>query len=166
MKKHPHIINVKDAEPLTVAKGEKFSFTRHRLSSSAGSKDIGCSWYEIPPGKQAFPHHAHLGNEEAFFILSGEGECRIGNERFAVKSGDYVACPAGEENAHSLVNTGTTPLTYLGISTTNHIDITVYPDSKKYGFVAGADVQKGLMSAKFLKLWKEQDNVDYYLDEE
>ena len=166
MSNHPHIINVKDVEPLTMSKGEKFSFSRRKLSGVTGGKDISCSCFEVPPGKQAFPHHAHLGNEEAFFILSGEGTFRIGNETFPVKSGDYIACPVGEENAHSLLNTGKTPLTYLGISTSNHIDITIYPDSKKCGIVAGADAQKGLMSASFLKLWPDQPNVDYYLGEE
>lgn len=163
--KHPQIVNIDDVEVIETNHG-KFANKRKRLGAPAGANELGCSWFEVPPGKQAFPHHAHFGNEEAFFILSGEGELRIGEKTVPVKAGDFVSCPRGEEYAHSLVNTGKEALTYLGISTANSTDIMVYPDSKKIAMAAGGNMHAGLKSARLMKLFKDQPNVDYYLDEE
>jgi uncharacterized cupin superfamily protein len=166
MTKHPNIVNIADVEPIETSHGNKFAAKRKRLGAITGAEEIGCSWYEIPVGKQAFPHHAHYGNEESFFIISGEGFCRIGEQSVHVKAGDYVSCPKGEDHAHSLKNTGTVPLVYLGISTAHEVDIMVYPDSNKIAMVGAANMHQGLKKAKFSKLIKDQPNVDYYLDEE
>lgn len=39
---------------------------------------IGTSLYKLLPGNKAFPFHCHYGNEEAIFILSGNGTLRLG----------------------------------------------------------------------------------------
>ncbi len=91
---------------------------------------------------------------------------RLGDERFPVAAGDFIACPPEVDAAHSIVNTGDVPLAYLGISTANGTDVVVYPDSKKFAAVGGGDVHKGLKAAPFLKLVKDQPSVDYFLDEE
>ena len=160
------IKNLCEIEPVSFEQGKKFGGLRKRLGSETGSQELGCSWYELAPGRQSFPHHYHFGNEEAFFILSGDGEVRLGDERTSVSAGDYIACPAGAESAHSLINTGSEPLRYLAISTAHSTDIMVYPDSKKFAAVAGADTHKGLRSAPFAKVLMDQPNVDYYQDEE
>lgn len=166
MSKHPQVVNVNDIEAIETKHGQKFAAKRKRLAAASGAQEIGCSWFEVPPGKQAFPHHAHYGNEEAFFVISGEGTCRLGQDSFLIKKGDYVSCPRGEEYAHSITNTGTEPLIYLGISTANSTDIMVYPDSKKIAIAGNANMHAGLKSARLMKLFKDQPNVDYYLDEE
>lgn len=160
------IKNLSEIEASHSSSGTRFASTRKRLSGPAGGKDIGCSWYEIPPGKSAFPHHAHFGNEEAFFILSGQGSCRMGDETFAISAGDYIACPAAAEHAHSLHNSGQDPLVYIGISTAHATDVILYPDSKKLAVIGGADMHKGLKAAALYKMFKDQPDVDYYLDEE
>ena len=33
--------------------GEKFGYRRKPLSSAAGGEKLGCSLYEVPPGKRA-----------------------------------------------------------------------------------------------------------------
>ena len=45
-----------------------FAFRRKRLAAAAGGKGLGLSWFELPPGKKAFPMHFHLANDEAVFI--------------------------------------------------------------------------------------------------
>ena len=42
--------------------GKKFESLRRRLGVAAGGEKLGCSLYELPPGKAAFPFHAHLAN--------------------------------------------------------------------------------------------------------
>jgi uncharacterized cupin superfamily protein len=147
-------------------RGNKFGGIRKRLAAETGAKELGCSWYELLPGRQSFPHHFHFGNEEAFFILSGEGTLRLGNEKYLVRTSDYISCPAGADTAHSITNTGSEPLRYLALSTTQPTDVVVYPDSGKFAAFGGADMHKGLKAAAFVRILKDQQSVDYFLDEE
>jgi uncharacterized cupin superfamily protein len=113
-------------------------FRRKRLAAAAGGEDLGASLYELPSGARSWPYHYHAGNEEALYVLAGEGRLRNddGEERLA--AGDYVALPAGPGGAHRVVNDGDEPLRYLAVSTMNDPDVTVYPDSGKVGVFAGA----------------------------
>lgn len=47
-----------------------------------------------------------------------------------------------------------------------HGFICLITDSNKFAVAGGADMHKGLKSAAFGKLLKDQPSVDYYLDEE
>lgn len=165
-KRHTNIRNLNEIESINMIHGKRFGGSRKRLAAESGSKQLGCSWFELPVGRQSFPHHYHFGNEEAFFIISGTGEFRLGDEKYLVSEGDYIACPVGLESAHSITNVGTEPLRYLAFSTAHSTDVVVYPDSKKFAVAGGADMHKGLRSAPFAKVLKDQPSVDYYLDEE
>jgi uncharacterized cupin superfamily protein len=163
--KREGVVNLDEIEPRAGERGTKFGFRARRLGPAAGSKSLGCSWYEVPPGRSAFPHHFHCANEEAVFILSGSGEARIGHRREAVRAGDYIAFPIGPDHAHSLRNTGAEPLRYLAVSTMAPTDVIGYPDSKKIAAVGARDLAQGIMSSPdvWLRLLvKEQENADYY----
>ena len=73
-----------------------------------------------------------------FFILEGEGEVRIGDERHPIKRGDVIACPpGGPETAHQIVNTSDRDeLRFLAVSTRLSPEIVDYPDSGKTGIYA------------------------------
>lgn len=87
--------------------GAVFEFTMAMLGDSAGAQAIGANLTRVPPGKAAFPLHHHHANEEHFFILSGTGILRLGEETFEVKPQDYIVNLPGEaDSAHQLVNTG------------------------------------------------------------
>lgn len=130
-----------------------FAFRRKRLGAAAGGKGIGASWFEIQPGKKAFPHHFHLANEEAVFVLEGEGVLRLGDEEHRLRAGDYVAFPPGPPG-HQIVNRGTVPLRYLALSTMREPEVAVYPDSKKIGVLSRTH---GLTSVH-----RQDASVDYY----
>ena len=72
-----------------------FSFVRKRLGAAAGGQKIGASWFELQPGKKAFPFHYHLANEEAVFVLEGEGMLRNDKEEIPLRAGEYIAFPPG-----------------------------------------------------------------------
>ena len=165
-KKHPQVTNITEAEERTVAKGNKFGFTGKRLGPTSGARQLGCSWYEVPPGKTSFPHHYHCANEEGVYILEGTGEARLGDDTVEVGPGDYIAYPAGPEYAHTLKNSGSTPLRYLCISTLLTTEIVGYPDSKKIAGASGVDPVKGFAGAKIKFIIKEQPSVDYYEGED
>jgi uncharacterized cupin superfamily protein len=166
-KRHPQVVNLSDVAVRTQAHG-KFEFSGKRIWPEAGGKSLACSWYEVPPGKQAFPHHFHSSFEESIFILEGTGVARIGEARVDVGPGDYISYPPGPECAHSLLNSGSVPLRYLSMSTVHSLDIVVYPDSKKIAFASGVDAAKGMRAggAWVSKIIKEQPSVDYYEGEE
>ena len=72
-----------------------------------------------------------------FFILQGSGEVRIGEARYPIRVGDFIACPAGgKETAHQLINTGTEELRYLAVSTEHTLEMAQYPDTGKFAVKA------------------------------
>ncbi len=124
---------------------EPFAAGIAQVGAAIGARKLGYNITVAPPGKRAFPLHNHRVNEEMFFILEGEGEVRIGAERFAVRKGDFIACPpGGPETAHQIINTSAAQdLRYLAVSTKMSPEIAEYPDSRKFGVYAdlGDDAQ-------------------------
>jgi uncharacterized cupin superfamily protein len=143
-------------DTVTLDRGN-FAFKRKRLGAEVGSKGLGTSWFELAPGKKAFPFHFHLANEEALFVLEGEGVLRSGGEEHPLRAGDYVSFPPGPPG-HQVINRGGAPLRFLAFSTMIEPEVAVYPDSKKVGFLARG---QGLAS-----VYKEETAVDYYEGEE
>ncbi|TXD34411.1 cupin domain-containing protein [Lujinxingia vulgaris] len=132
-----HRVHPDELEWREQSHGERFASRRKQLGKAAGAQRLGCSLFEVPVGRAAFPFHAHLGNEEALYILSGSGEVRHGESRYPVGAGHFVAFPAGVEHAHQVINTGTEVLRYLVVSTMNAPDVMLYPDSDKIGVMGG-----------------------------
>jgi len=134
-----------------------FAFVRKRLGAAAGSQKLGVSWFEIQPGKKAFPAHYHLANEEAVFVLEGEGVLRLGDEEHNLRAGDYLAFPPGPPG-HQILNRSNAPLRYLALSTMIEPEVAVYPDSKKIGVLSRAQ--------NLASVHKQDAAVDYYEGEE
>jgi uncharacterized cupin superfamily protein len=140
-------INEADLSWTTTERGET-EFRRKKLAAAADEEQdgetggvgpsLGCSLYELPPGKRSWPYHYHTGNAEAMYVLTGSGLLRADEDEYELRAGDYVSCPAGPEGAHRVVNDGDETLRYLAMSTMRDPDVTVYPDSDKVGVFAGA----------------------------
>jgi uncharacterized cupin superfamily protein len=127
------ITRSRDQEWTTVIDRGKFMSRRKGL---AGEK-LRSSLYELPPGKRSFPFHAHHVAEEALFVLSGTAKVRTPDGEHAIGPGDHVSFPAGGP-PHQLINEGSEPLVYLGMSAnTAGADIVEYPDSGKVASVVG-----------------------------
>jgi uncharacterized cupin superfamily protein len=169
-RRHPHVVRFDEVEPQNMTQGD-FSQQSRRLGQAAGGRALGCTSYELPPGKTAFPFHFHSAIEEAIYILEGEGTLRIGKEKVAIGQGDYIAMPPGPDSAHALSNRGQGPLRYLcmsGPATPMTLDIIAYPDSKKIALAAGIEPGKvawrdGAWIVKLIK--EEQPEVGYFDDE-
>ena len=140
--------------------GVRFGSTGRFLGAAASSQQLGASWCEIEPGKAAYPRHYHCANEEAAFILEGEGVALIGNDRVAIRKGDFVAFPVGPETAHQIINTGKAPLRLLAMSTTHLVEIVGYPDSKKYGATARTGPHQRTSWVR--KLFDDQTQLEYF----
>lgn len=64
----------------------------------------------LPPGAATTPHH-HPVTEEIYYILSGTGRLRVGQEWRLVGPGDAIAIPPGQ--SHQICNPGDTMLVFL-----------------------------------------------------
>jgi mannose-6-phosphate isomerase-like protein (cupin superfamily) len=64
----------------------------------------------LPVGGQTAAHY-HPQTEEIYYILSGEGRMRIGEELRDVGPGDAIAIPPAA--IHQITNTGQNVLTFL-----------------------------------------------------
>ncbi len=151
-----NIVQQDDVAPLERSHGDKFALKGRSLGVAAGSQKLGCTLYEVPPGKTAFPAHVHHANEEAIYVLSGTGSLRLGRERHPVGAGDYIALPAGGP-AHQLLNTGATLLEYLCFSTIVSPEVVEYPDSGKVGAMVGTRTAPVLRA-----IYMKDSQVDYY----
>jgi uncharacterized cupin superfamily protein len=80
----------------------------------------------VPPGKEAFMLHRHSVQEEWSYIVEGEGTAQIGEEKFKVSAGDFIAFPLNGK-AHTIVNTGTRALVYLTGGEDTPYDIGHFP---------------------------------------
>lgn len=139
--------------------GEKFACAAVRIGPLLGAKDLGYSYDVVPPGKSSCPFHSHRAEEEMFFIVSGSGTLRYGDERRSIRVGDFICCPTGgAETAHQIINDSAADLAYISVSTMMPAEVCEYPDSKKIGAY-------GVGSPRLRHLTRCADAVDYWKDE-
>jgi len=165
MAKYKHVVHLSEIalDKVGTPEGSVFAGMRQRVGAQIGAQKLGYSFFNVPPGKAAFPYHTHSGNEEMIYIIDGEAILRLGKEELPVAAGTVIACPPGAEYPHQLVNTGNKKLRYLVVSTMEFPDICEYPDSNKIGAYATAAVgaQVGLRA-----LYVKDRNVNYYEGED
>jgi len=149
----------------TTPDADEAAWDRIRLGAAAGGDRLGCSLYRLPPGERSWPYHYHGGNEEALYVLAGEGTLRLDGETYPIAPDDYVALPAGESGAHRVVNDGDEPLRYLVVSTMDDPDVTVYPDSETFGVYVGSP-PGGRGERSLDGYYRIDDDVDYWEGEE
>lgn len=153
-------------DDLEIYETEQGSFgSRRRLFGLAtGARKLGCSLYELPPGRRSFPYHWHAANEEAIYVLEGEGMLRLGGREVPIRKGCYATLPVGEAGAHQVLNTSMAPLKYLCFSTMIEPDVAFYPDSEKLSlFLGGAP---GTLEASMTTLAAKAAECDYWEGEE
>jgi uncharacterized cupin superfamily protein len=142
---------------------ERFEARMGFISPHVGATKLGYNVTAVPPGKRAFPFHNHLVNKEMFFVLQGIGEIRIGENRFPIRPGDIIACPAGgPESAHQIINTGDDELRYLAISTTTSPEIAEYPDSGKFGVLADLPPGRDGEARRLAFIGRDGESLDYW----
>ena len=123
-----------------------------------GGERLTAGLWELPPGKRSFPLHLHHVTEEAMFVVSGRGAVRTPEGETPIGPGDYVSFPPGGP-AHQLVNDGSEPFVYLGMSATQGVDVVEYPDSDK---VASAIGTPGSTAGAKRYIFRKKDQADYF----
>lgn len=134
----PTIVAVQDVPFQDTQRGP----TNHRrqdAGAAAGSVRTGLKHVRIAPGARSAPHHVHTAEEELFYVLSGEGLVRLGDEHLPVRAGTVVARPPGTQVAHSFW-AGEHGLELLAYGTRRAEDVVFYPDSQKVA-IDGAGIR-------------------------
>ncbi|HEX3512239.1 MAG TPA: cupin domain-containing protein [Solirubrobacteraceae bacterium] len=134
-----------------------FRAQRSRIGRHAGSRRLGASLWEVPPGEAAYPYHYHLGEEELLVILQGRPSLRTAQGWREVEEGEVLSFPRGEEGGHQLVNRTDGVVRFLAVSTQGDPDLVVYPDSGKLGAFERLPAGGGINA-----LYRIADAVDYY----
>ncbi|MGZ4278744.1 MAG: cupin domain-containing protein [Solirubrobacteraceae bacterium] len=76
----------------------------------AGARDTAVVYFEIQPGERLGTHTDSA--EEVLYIVAGEAEAHVGDERGRVRAGDLAVIP--EMVPHGLANVGDEPLKVVG----------------------------------------------------
>ena len=161
------IVNIADVPLRDGGNGEQFVARLGRVGGVIGAQKLGCQLHVVQAGKKAFPRHAHHANEEMFYVVSGEGTYRVGDESFSIREGDVISAPAGDAaTAHQIVNTSGAELRYLAFSTRLDPDVTEYPDSMKFAVASMIPAGAGMAAAKFSYTSRKEHPVDYFDGEE
>jgi uncharacterized cupin superfamily protein len=154
-------INIDELEYKSFGKGEKFHADRATVSSRIGASLLGYAVIRLQPGKRAWPYHSHHAIEEMFYILSGTGTLRHAGEEYPIRTGDFICSPADPEQPHQIINTSNTELTYIALSNDVSTDVTLYPDSGKYGVWHG-DSRNPHAPESFHLFARRETAVDYW----
>jgi uncharacterized cupin superfamily protein len=126
-------VNLRDRE-LAELDGapEAFACRYASIRPEVGGDQIGCSIYELEPGKRLWPYHWHLANEEWAIVVAGSPTLRTPDGERELQPGDVVGFPEGEAGAHTFSNRSGA-VARIAIFSTRKPGDTVYPDSDKLG---------------------------------
>lgn len=160
----PPILNLNDVELKVQKHGATFEARLGAIANRLGAKKLGYRLVVVPPGKKAWPYHCHHANEEMFLILEGEGTLRYAGAAYSIHSGDVICTLPGPDTAHQIINTSSSDLRYLAVSTMEEPDVMEYPDSNKIVIFAGSP-PGGDKSKRTLSLTTRDTTINYWDDE-
>jgi quercetin dioxygenase-like cupin family protein len=85
-------------------------FPAFPISRALGSEHTAVVYFEVQPGEY-LPTHTDSA-EEVLYVVAGEGEAHVGDERGPVRAGDLAVVPALAP--HGVTNTGDEVLKVVG----------------------------------------------------
>lgn len=102
------VVNIDEVEAFTTKDGSEIRELLAHRNSCIEKQSLAEA--RLPAGQSTTPHF-HPKTEEIYYILTGQGEMRLGEELRVVGPGDAIAIPPGIE--HQLTNTGSDLLKLL-----------------------------------------------------
>jgi uncharacterized cupin superfamily protein len=93
---------------------------------------LGMVMNRLPAGSVGCPFHWHTHEDEVFYVVSGRGVLRYGDEELReIGPGDCISCPAGSKRAHQIANPYDENLLYLAAGNYDAHEVCGYPDTGK-----------------------------------
>lgn len=105
------------------------------FSDTGGIRQYGAYLQTLQPGARSSMRHWHEQEDEFLYVVSGEVTV-VENDRL-LQPGDAACWPAGEPNAHQVINRSNAPCSYLMVGTRLTHDICHYPDAGKTLYTEG-----------------------------
>ncbi len=136
------------------SQGERFGIRFRQLGEFGGCSHVGVCMEVLEPGKQAYPAHYHMLEEEHLLVLEGGLTLRLGDKSYELATNDYVCFPAGQKAGHALINNSDEPCRYLIIGERNPNDVIVYPDSGRVGVRLTGE---GYRKSATMDYWEGED---------
>lgn len=99
-----------------------------RLGQHGGLSQFGINLVSLEPGAPSSLRHWHLKEDEFVVVTDGPLTMRTNEGETIMETGDCVAFPAGEANAHCFVNHTDTPRAFLVVGTKIDGEQGTYPD--------------------------------------
>lgn len=100
-----------------------------RLGEAGGLTQFGANLATLPPGAWSSQRHVHSAEDEFTFIVSGRCVMIDNDGETELQAGDACAHPAGDGNAHHLINRYDEPCVYLAVGSRDiEQDDVDYPD--------------------------------------
>jgi len=133
----PVVVNARDEEEHVHLEGEHWGgsykvLTPAMVNDQGGRTGrLGVNQTTLPPGRALCPFHYHQREDEVFYVLSGRGVLRYGEDLHDIGPGDTISCPARKGVAHQIANPYDEDLVYLAIGPNEVDEVCVYPDSGK-----------------------------------
>jgi uncharacterized cupin superfamily protein len=136
-----------------------------RIAALAGSRHLGATVYELPPGEALCPYHWHEANEEMAIALSGSPSVRTPDGWRDLEPGDVVAFRRGAEGVHQVANRSEETARVLMVSEMNSPELVFYPDSDKLSAMTKPP-GRPRREHEVVERFRRKDAVDYWLDEQ
>jgi uncharacterized cupin superfamily protein len=146
--KMPRMANVYEPEWDADRDEEPYRWRRSRIGRQTGARQLGASLFDLPSGAHSFPLHIHYANEEMLFVIAGRPTLHTLEGSRVLATGEVVACPAGREGAHRLVNEADEAARVLIVSTMHAPDINEFPETGEFwvrDYIPGTDPPDGAL---------------------
>jgi uncharacterized cupin superfamily protein len=98
------------------------------LGDLFGLRNFGVNWTRLEPGAATALRHHHSRQDEFVFVLEGHPTLITDDGEFALEPGTCTGFPAGNGNAHQLVNRSPNPVVLLEVGDRTPGDLAEYPD--------------------------------------
>jgi len=137
--------------------GDRYGTRYRELGEFGGCSHVGVSIEEIAPGRQNYPFHYHMLEEEQLRVLAGTATLRLGGHDYELAPGSYAVFPAGQKAGHAVINTGDDPFRYLIIGERDDREVVVYPD---FGRVGVRLMGEGYRTSATMEYWEGEEPAD------
>jgi quercetin dioxygenase-like cupin family protein len=84
-----------DAVLLGAGEGERLEASRRAATIKVGRDELSLIEFELEPGFDGPEAHAHDDQVDSFYVLEGEVEFLVGDERLVLGAGSFIAAPPG-----------------------------------------------------------------------
>ena len=99
-----------------------------RVGAAAGLKELGVNLCRLEPGAWSSQRHWHSSEDEFVWMLEGEAVLVTNDGETVMRPGDCAAFPAGDPDAHHLINRSDRDALFLVVGADKPADTCHYPD--------------------------------------